>query len=203
MKTVVALGISGLAIAKKIERARFIVTSMTGNVNFTTPTPTLASITTIVNALEAAQIAALGGRADDTASMYAKEVVLELSLKSLAAYVEGIANASPVNAEAIALSAGMNVKGKGGRSIKDFSVQVTCNPGEVKLQHRGVQHGTIEFQASIDISSESNWQRIYSGTRGNVVKGGLTSGTRYYFRSTVIDKNGLNPWSAVLNTIVL
>jgi len=56
---------------------------------------------------------------------------------------------------------------------------------------------------STDISNEANWQVIYTGTRGRIVKSGLNSGTRYYFRSAVIDKNGHNPWSSVLNTIVL
>ncbi len=203
MKTLVALGFSSLAIPRKIERGRFIVTSMTGNANFTTPSPTLASITTAINALETAHITAQGGGADDTAAMYAKELALDLLIKSLGGYVEGIANASPLNAETIILSAGMNVKAKGVKASPDFDVQITGNPGEVLLIHSGVARGSIEFQMSTDSSNESNWQAIYSGTRGRFTKGGLTSGTRYYFRSTVIDKSGKNPWSPVLNTIVL
>jgi hypothetical protein len=203
MKTLVALGFSSLAIPKKIETGRFIVTSMTGNASFTAPSPTLASVTTAINGLETAHITAQGGGADDTAAMYAKELALDLLIKSLGGYVEGIANASPLNAEAIILSAGMNVKNKGVKANPDFDVQITGNPGEVLLIHSGVTRGSIEFQMSTDISNASNWQSIYSGTRGRFTKDGLTSGTRYYFRSTVIDKNGKNPWSPVLNTIVL
>jgi hypothetical protein len=203
MKTLVALGFAGLTIPRKIEKGRFIVTSMTANANFTTPSPALASITTGINALETAHITAQGGGADDTAAMYAKELALDLLMKSLGGYVEGIANASPINAEAIILSAGMNVKAKGVKSNPDFDVTTTGNPGEVQLMHKSVSRGSIEFQMSTDTSSDANWQVIYSGTRGRVVKAGLNSGTRYYFRSAVIDKNGHNPWSVVLNTIVL
>src|SRR5258708_19538283 len=97
MKTNVKMGLSRLPIEKKIGKTRFIVTSMTGNVNFTTPSPTLVTITNNVNALENATIAAKGGGKDETANKYAKEAILDLSLSSLAAYVEAIANASPLN----------------------------------------------------------------------------------------------------------
>src|SRR5882724_4265276 len=113
MKSVVRQGLSGMPIAQKITKGRFIVSSMTGNANFATPNPTLASVTININALETAKIAADGGGPDDTANMYAKEAVLDLSLKLLGAYVEGAANVNPLNADAIILSAGMEVKGKG------------------------------------------------------------------------------------------
>ncbi len=203
MKTVVALGLSRLSVPKKIEKSRFIVTSMTGNVNFTTPSPPLATITTNTDALETANIAALGGGADDTANMHDQEVVLDLSLKALGAYVEGIANATPPSAEAIILSAGMAVKSKGGKVAHDFSVKATGNPGEIKLTCQGVKRGTNEFQMTTDPNTEASWARIYNGTRATFVKTGLISGTRYYFRATAINKNGQGPWSVVRNMIAL
>lgn len=203
MKAVVSLGLSSLSIPKKIARTRFIVSSITGNVNFTTPNPSLAVITTNVNALEAAALAAQGGGADDTASRHAKEAVLDLSMKTLSAYVESIANANPPNAEAIILSAGMEVKGKGGRVAREFEITVTGRPGEVKLVNRSIKRGTYEFQMTTDPTTETSWYKIYAGTVGQFVKNGLTSGTRYYFRSTIISKDGQAPWSQVKNSIVL
>ena len=205
MKAVVSLGASHLSIPKKIVKSRFIVSSMTGNANFTTPSPTLAVITTNVNALEAASLVAQSGGVDDTANMRVKEAILDLSLKSLGAYVEGIANASPLSANAIILSAGMDVKGKGGKVVREFVVNITGNPGEVKLVRKGIKHGkgSYEFQMTTDPSNEASWQKIYTGTVGSFVKGGLISGTRYHFRATAIDKNGFNPWSEVRSTIAL
>ena len=192
-----------MPIEKKIVKTRFIVTSMTGNANFGTPSPTLAIITTNVNALEAASIAAKGGGKDETANMRAKEAVLDLSLKLLGYYVEIIASANPANAEAIVLSAGIDLRSKGGNFMHGFEVSATGNVGEVRLQREGVGHGTYEYQMSIDISMDANWHRIYSGTRNRFVKSGLVSGTRYYFRAAGIDKNGLSPWSAVKTMIAL
>ena len=203
MKTVVTLGLARLPIAKKITMTRFIVTSMTGNTNFTTPSPALASITANVNALETAHIAAQGGGIDNTAFMHVKEATLDLSLKLLGAYVEGIANTSPSNAEAIVLSAGMNLKAKGKKPPRDFDVKVTGNPGEIKLVRQGIRRGSYEFQMTTDPITEASWQKIYTGTVSRYVKSGLTSGTRYYFRATSIDKNGQSPWSVVKHMIAL
>jgi hypothetical protein len=143
------------------------------------------------------------GGADDTANMRAKEAILDLSFKLLTSYVEGIANASPLNAEAIILSAGMNVKAKGSRTVNDFDVKYTGKPGEVKLMRRSIKRGTYEFQMSTDATQPASWTNIYSGTRGRIVKNGLTSGTRYYFRVAIIDKNGMGPWSDVKSVLAI
>lgn len=190
-----------LSITEKIAKGRFIVTSMTGNANFTTPSPALTVITANVNALETASIISEGGGVDDTAAMHAKELTFDLSLKSLAAYVEGIANANPLNAEAIILSAGMEVKVPTVHTAKEFNVAATENPGEIKMSTKAVPRSTCIFQMCMDTSSESNWQTIAQSTRAKFVKSGLTSGTRYYFRVGVIDKNGMSAWSNVLNCI--
>ncbi len=52
LKVKVALNLANQPVSVKIAKARHYVTSMTGNANFATPTPTLASITTANNALE-------------------------------------------------------------------------------------------------------------------------------------------------------
>ncbi|MBI4945408.1 MAG: hypothetical protein HY840_03295 [Bacteroidetes bacterium] len=202
-KTVVVLKLSRLSISEKIAKGRFIVTSMTGNVNFTTPSPAMPVITTNVNTLEAASIISEGGGTDDTAAMHARELTLDLSLKSLAAYVEGIANANPLNAEAIILSAGMDVKTPAVHTAREFNVSATNNPGEIKMSTKHVLRSTCIFQMCTDTSNESNWQTIAQSTRAKFVKSGLISGTRYFFRAGIIDKNGMSPWSNVLNSIAL
>ena len=67
LKTVVVLKLARKSIPEKIEKARYIVKSMTGNVNFTTPVPALSTIITAVNELEKAFLKAQSGRKDDMA----------------------------------------------------------------------------------------------------------------------------------------
>ncbi|MFH1005849.1 MAG: fibronectin type III domain-containing protein [Bacteroidota bacterium] len=202
-KLVVALKLARLAMAKKIEKARFILTSMIGNAYFPTPSPPLAIISGCVNNLETAYIAAQGGGADETAAMHAKELLFDLALKSLAAYVEGVANSNPVNAEAIALSAGMEVKKIGIHTAHEFNLSATGNPGEIKVSTKYVERSTFMFQMCINTGDEGNWETIMQSTRSKFVKKNLVSGTRYYFRVAVINKNGQGPWSNVLNMISL
>lgn len=201
MKKQVALKLSTLSIAKKIEKSRFIVVSMTGNANFTTPIPPLASITLNINALEAAHIAALGGGTDDTANMHAKELLLDLSLKLLAAYVEGTANPNPITAEAVILSSGMMLKTRVVHAAREFVVSITENPGEVRLMTKYSANSTFIWQIAIEPEVESGWTQITQTTQAKVVKSGLNSGTRYYFRVAKVDKFGIQPWSNVLNII--
>lgn len=202
-KVVVVLKLAKLSVPHKIEKARFIVTSMTGNAAFTTPNPTLAIITTNINALETGHLAAKGGGTDETANMHSKEFVLELSLKSLAAYVEGIANTNPVTAEAVVLSAGMNIKTPATQNPRDFHVKPGDIPGEVKLSTKHEPNSTFIWQMCNDPAVEANWLTIGQATQANFVKSGLTSGARYYFRVAVVGKDGQGAWSNVVNTIVL
>jgi hypothetical protein len=199
----VALKLTKLSVPQKIAKSRFIVTSMTGNVSFTTPSPTLAVITTNINTLETAYIVAQSGGVDDTANMHAKEFLLEVSLKSLAAYVEGIANTNLITAEAVALSSGMDVKHPGTHSPRDFSVKPTGNPGAVKLSTKYEDRSTFIFQMTNDATGATGWITIGQATQATLIKSGLTSGTRYYFRVAAVGKDGQEPWSNILNTVVL
>jgi hypothetical protein len=97
----------------------------------------------------------------------------------------------------------MEVKNPSVHTAKEFSVSVTDNPGEIKISSKHLPRATYIFQMCMDPGAESNWQTIAQFTRAKFVKSGLTSGTRYYFRVGMIDKNGQSPWSNVLNSIAL
>lgn len=197
-KNVAVLGLSRLTIPQKIELGRFIVTSMTGNPNFTTPSPTLASITTNVNALETAYIAARGGGPDETSAMHARELTLEFSLNALVCYVQPIANANPANAETIILSAGMQVKKSPSPRPNGFRAAYNGNPGEVLLRTDYEKGCSFIWQRSLTPYVEESWVTMHVGTQSKFVATGLTRGTLYYFRVAKANKHGQNPWSLVV-----
>ncbi len=206
-KVVVVLKLSRLTIPQKIAKARFIVTSMTGNAFFIAPNPlpnpALSVITTDVNALETASIAAQGGGKDETAVMHAKEEILDRDVSILAAYIQMVANNNLANAEPIVFSAGMDIKSAGVHTAHEFAVINTKNPGEVKLVTQFENRSVFNWQMSTDISLDTNWQTIGMATQAKLLKNGLISGKRYYFRVASISKDGQQPWSNVLNIIVL
>lgn len=200
-RVIVKLGRAKMSIPHKIENDRFVVTSMTGNPNFTTPAPTLATITAAINALESAYLVAQGGGVDDTALMYAKEDALDALMKTLGYYVEGIANNNLATSEAIVLSAGLAIKGTSARTARDFSLIQGEHPGEVKISTAYTKNASYVWEMNTDPTNEAGWTVVGFTTQASFVKNGLTSGTRYYFRVAVVDKNGKGPWSHELNCI--
>src|SRR5882757_9856525 len=89
----VKTNLSKLNVAGKVGLARTVVTKMTANPNFTTPAPTLPSLTTAANDLETAASAAQAARASSkqaTSVQADKEKVLSDLLLQEAAYVQNI-----------------------------------------------------------------------------------------------------------------
>ncbi len=176
---------------------------MTGNANFATPVPALTAVTAAISALDTAHTTAKGGGTDDTANMHVKELIFDLILKQLAAYVEATANANPIAADAIILSAGMEVKQQAIRGAQDLCVSRTKTPGEVRLAVKSAPRCTFTWQMSTDPSQEEGWSTIATSTRAVFIQSGLTPGVKYYFRVNKIDKDGMGPWSSVLDIMAV
>ena len=202
-KFITVLGLSGFTIPQKIESARSIVTSMTGNPYFVTPNPALTVITGNALALETSYVTAASGAIGLKAAMHAKELTLELSLKLLVAYVEGIANASPALGNAIILSSGMKEKKTNPAKANGFRIKPTGMPGEVMLRTDAEFRATFEFQMTTTPADAASWVSANAGTKASFLATELVSGTRYYFRVAKTNKNGVNPWSNVLDVIAL
>jgi hypothetical protein len=200
-KTVAVLGLSKLTVPQKIEHARFIVTSMTGNANFPTPSPALMVITANANALEAAFITAKGGGKDETALMHAKEQVLELSLKTLCSYVEGIANGNLSTAESVVLSSGFSTKKVPSPRANGFRITPGKNPGEIAIKTDSESRAVFTFEMTLTPEDDDSWEEIHSSTRAQFMATGLESGKRYHFRFSKTNKEGIGPWSNVLSMV--
>lgn len=201
MRVSVRLGLWKLSIAEKIAKIRFIIMSLIGNAWFPSPNPTGTVITTNVNNLEAAYLKAQGGGADEVAAMRAAEAKLDLSVNLLAAYVESIANADPANAEAIILSAGMELRGKRGKTNHGYEL-TSGKSGEIIITFPAVKGAMYEIQMCTDFTKDENWKRIYIGTKSKFVMAGLTPGVRYFFRVCAITKDGPQPWSVAKGMFV-
>ncbi|MBI4931803.1 MAG: hypothetical protein HY841_13635 [Bacteroidetes bacterium] len=77
-----------LSVDAKIQFSRDRVVDMTGNANFTTPNPSLATVAAVNNDLETKHLAALGGGPMQTAAQNAAELVWNDTMGKLAVYVE-------------------------------------------------------------------------------------------------------------------
>ena len=204
MKARISLGLSKLSVPEKIEKARHIVTAMTGNANFTTPLPTLANVSTAINTLETAYNAAQGAGPAQTSIMRDKETILDNLLSQLANYVEIAANGS----EAIVLSSGMQLRGKGGRPTSGFTVEDGEHSGELVLHTKSEARTSYVWQMSSDPvptsppAANHNWQQIGVSTQAAFIASDLIAGIKYWFRVATVSKDGQSPWSDPISKIV-
>lgn len=77
------------------------------------------------------------------------------------------------------------------------------SPGTIKLATKSVNRARYVWQMCTDPNLESNWQTLSMITLAKYTAIGLKSGTKYYFRVSVVDRNGQGPWSNVLSVISL
>lgn len=207
MKAKVNLGLDKLSNSGLIARSRHFVTSMTGNSNFTTPVPTLASITTATNAFEAAYNAAQGGGPAQTSAMNDKRAILSNLLTQLGNYVESTA----AGLETVILSAGMDVKAKGTRSPQDFNVKPGTHEGEVIVQAKVVEGASYIFEMSEDVPPaetpgipiETPWKIIQMSTVSTITVSGLIPGHKYWFRVAPVKGTVQGFWSDPIAIIAI
>jgi len=95
-KAKVKLNFIKIPVSNKILFGRDRVVDMTGNANFLTPTPSLATVTSVTNMLETKHLASEGGGPAQTVARDTAEEVWNNTLRSLANYVDGIADGDTV-----------------------------------------------------------------------------------------------------------
>ena len=118
-------------------------------------------------------------------------------------YVETTANASPDIAEAIAYSAGMEVKQSGGRSAQVFSVKNSFLPGMVELLAVSVNGATYIWMMTLTPADPASWEQIGLTHQAHLLKPGLESGKKYYFKVGTLGVNNMVIWSFEIYIIVL
>ncbi len=199
----VALHLSKMTVPQKFQFARAVVAAMTGNAHFPTPSPTLAVITTDANNLEAAHTAAQT-RAKGTAALTQVMVkILHLDMQALASYVENIANADPNNAQAIILSAGMQIKKSPAAKLRMLEV-IASAKGQVTLTCPSTRGASYRWDiATGDPTIEANWKVYVVVKQSKTIQTGLISATVYHFRQWTVGSKGLGPVSQVVSTTVL
>lgn len=161
------------------------ILAMTGNANFTTPTPTAAAFQTLYDDYEAALDAA------DLAQQTAKEktvlketarLALEQGLNDRASYVQQTSGGD----EAKILSASLGVKAAStaiGELPAPGNLRASGGDmeGEIDL-HWDPVHGANSYPCEYATSPSGPWTSFYGGKKSSCTVEGLDSGTLYYFR---------------------
>jgi hypothetical protein len=196
----IKLNLQRLTIPEKIARTRQIVAAMTGNDDFKTPQPTLTQITDAANELEAAFDAAQTARQEAKTKTLEQNQVEEAHdrlLTQLAGYVESASGGD----EKKIMGANMDLRspqtpaGDLGAPTS-LSASAGQRDGEIDLRWGKVERArSYVIERSADPPTPTSWAHAAVSTKAQATVGGLTSGTRYWFRVAAVGPNGQTPWS--------
>jgi hypothetical protein len=201
-KWTVVLGLGKLTVSQAIANTKLYIDKMTGNSNFPTPVPLLSVMTTQLNKLDAAYTLAQSKTKGTAAAMRTELKVNNVLLKQLAGYVEAVANSNHDQGVSIIEGAGMNVRKRPVYVPKTFAVVLGKTPGTVLLSTHAVPKSSYLYEMTTDPTLATGWSTVVINQTVKYTKAGLTSGTRYYFRVSVITKGMQASYSPVLNVII-
>ena len=176
-----------------------VIAKMTNNPNFTTPTPTLAAVSSALAAYETAETAVqtTKGAKGDRAG---KRRDLVAVLKHLRDYVQQICEANTENALAIAESANMRLQSTPARIKAALTITQGLVSGSVVCDAKAVaRDATYYFCYSMD---EKSWVSVPEGMKSKVTISGLTPGQTYYFRFRALTRKGMSDPSQIVSFLV-
>ena len=190
-----------LSFARKVDTdliafVRNVIALMTGNTQYPTPTPTLAVLTTSVNAFETAVHEALNGGKIVIATRNAARVDLLALMRQLAAYVQ-----ASCNADLLALL------GSGFDAVRAPSpvgvlpppqnprLSLTGKSGELMLKFDRVTNA-VNYPVQTAPAATGPWSDEDLSTATRVDIGGLTPGETLWARAAANGSAGASEWTA-------
>ena len=197
--SIAKVGLDGLNVPAKIQYVRRLAAAITGNPNFTTPTPTVAALTaggdsleTLFNEAKAARLASKSktGLLDD------QSAAVDLLVNQLASYVDTISNGDA----AIIESAGFAIRATPapiGQLPAPVDLRVTAgeHPGSADLRWEFVDGSRAYLVERATDAPILTWEIIASSTKAEGSYNSMVSGTKYWHRVAAIGTAGQSPWS--------
>jgi hypothetical protein len=180
-------------VPRYLMACRLILTMMTGNPSFPAPTPPLSEVSADLEALAASEeLARRGGKG----MVKQRDVALRKAhskMTMLKAYVQCVANAEPEKAEAIVLSAGMNVGKPRTWTKPPIKAKHGDAPGRVVLDAKALPKPVYyRWQMSTD---QATWTDLRESFKTKMTVEGLMPATVYSFRLRAVTRNGPSEWS--------
>ena len=184
-----------------ITYAQHIVTAMTGNPAFPTPTPTLASVTGNIVALQTAEAAALSRIKGAVTARNDKKAALVAQLQLLKGYVQSVGDADPDSSAAAIQGAGMAVKKTPVHKPRVFNAVQGPVSGSVKIiTASGGRRVAYDWEYSTD--GGKTWVTTPVTLQAKSTILGLSPTATVLFRYRPVTKTGEGDWSQSVSLII-
>jgi hypothetical protein len=204
----VKLGLRDLSPDEKVDLANTIKTAMTGNANFPTPNPPLATIGTLTTTAQTKIALCNTTRALLDTQLSDRDVALTALSNGLTQEADYVQNASGGDKVKIE-SAGMSVRDDAapiGTPTQVLNLVLTEGDFEGTLdvawdKVRGAS--SYEIQISVDPITPTSWAFKQSASKSSATIQGLTSGAKLWVRVRAIGAgNTPGPWSDPATKVV-
>jgi hypothetical protein len=195
------LNVDGMSAPSLIQRAQGIVTAMTGNPLFPSPTPTLAEVSAGISALTVAETAAQARTRGAAALRNEKRLGLVAQLQTLRTYVQNVADANPSLAASIIEGAGFGLRKKTARARQVFSARQGPVSGSLKvLAATAGTRAAYEWQYSTD--GGMSWIAMPPTTQAHTTLSGLVPQTSIELKVRAVTPTGVEDWTAPISIVV-
>ena len=170
---------------------------------FVTPSPTLPSVTTAINALDIAETAVTTGTLGTIPTRDAAYDAVVIKMVALLAYVQGLADLEPdyVIASGIIIASGFALRGHTPFAKPPLRAKLGTVAGTVVLIAKAVTDVAkvaYEWNQSTD---GVTWTILSPTTKARTITGILAVG-KYYFRLRATSSKAQSPWSDAIDIYV-
>jgi hypothetical protein len=189
------------AVDPLVTYARGVVTRMTGNAAFPTPTPALSVVTAAIDDLHTAETAVLSRTKGAVAIRNEKRTALITLLEQLRGYIQAQADANLENGTSIIEGAGISVKKAAVRKPRVFEALPGAVSGSAKIVAASAgPRSSYEWEYSTD--GGKTWVLAPVTVQAKTTVSGLTPGASVLFRYRPVTKKGEGDWSQSSSLIV-
>jgi hypothetical protein len=203
----IKLGLKKKTVPQRIAQGNLLKSSMTGNANFVTPNPSLATLGAKTDAMQAkltARDAAVEAAKMATEQLHTAVADYDATVTTLAAYAENITGGDAAKLE----SGGFELRADAVPvtelgQVKNLDVKTNGYPGRF-LGDWDPLHGAkaYEVQLSPEPMTDSTWETVKVAPASKVKLDDLPSGSKRWLRVRGIAKNLAGQWSEPVAKIV-
>ncbi len=197
--SIAKVGLDGLNVPAKIQYVRRLAAAVSGNPNFTSPTPSVAALTaggdsleTLFNEAKAARLASKSktGLLDD------QSAAVDLLVNQLANYVDTMSNGDAAIIESAGFATRATPTPVGPLPAPtDLQVAASEHPGSADIRWKNVGGAKAYLVERAQENSTLNWTMIGTSTKSEASYNSMVSGTKYWFRVAAIGTAGQSAWS--------
>jgi hypothetical protein len=188
-------------VAQIITFAQSVVTAMTNNQKFPSPSPALALVTAAIAALAAAEALAITRAKGAATARNDKKAALVALLQQLRTYVQTVADSDAENSANIIQSAGFAVKKTTVRKPRTFTVVQGAVSGSAKVVCPTAGHrASYDWEYSTD--GGKTWIPLPSSLQAKTSITGLAQGSTVEVRYRAVTKAGVADWSQAVSLFI-